>query len=180
VARVLPAELVTERLCLRQWQEGDVAPMAAINTDPEVTRLLNRRVDAAAVSGFVAAARQHWDAHGFGIYAVEPRVGDLAGRLVGFVGFAPADFIPELSGRPELGWRLARAAWGRGFAYEAACAVHDVARGQSALTGFVSVIHPDNVRSQRLARRLGLTVERQVHNPVLGRDVDVWSLREPG
>jgi len=153
--------------------------MAAINRDPEVTRYLNRPVDEPAVEAFFGVMAEHWARHGFGAYAVESREGDLAGRFIGFVGAAYPTFLPELAARPELGWRLAREAWGRGLAAEAAGAAREDAFARLGLSELISIIHPENRRSRRLAAKLGMVVERQVHNPVLGREVDVWRLAAP-
>lgn len=148
--------------------------MAAINRDPEVTRYLNRPVDERAVNAFFAGVTEHWAAHGFGIYAVESREPDGDGRFIGFVGLEYPTFLPELAERPELGWRLARDTWGRGLATEAATAARDDAFTRLGLPDLISIIHPHNVRSQRLAQKLGMSVERQVHSPVLDRQVGVW------
>ncbi|HEX4362989.1 MAG TPA: GNAT family N-acetyltransferase [Solirubrobacteraceae bacterium] len=171
--------LRTPRLLLRRWTGEDVAAMAQINRDPEVTRYLNRRTDDAAVAAFVGGAQAHWDEHGFGFYAIESRERGAAPGLLGFAGVGYPTFLPELATRPELGWRLARAAWGRGLATEAAAAARDDALGRLALGELISIIHPDNVRSQRVATKLGMTLERHVHNPVLDLDVEVWHTRRP-
>jgi RimJ/RimL family protein N-acetyltransferase len=168
-------ELITPRLRLRRWCAADEAPMAAINRDPEVTHYLNQPVDEQAVSTFFAVVTDHWDRHGFGFYAVESREPGQYG-FIGFVGVAYPTFVPELAGRPELGWRLGRAAWGRGLATEAAAAARDDAFDRLGLPDLISIIHPENRRSQRLAIRLGMSIERQVHNPTIGRGVDVWQL----
>jgi RimJ/RimL family protein N-acetyltransferase len=167
------ATLITPRLRLRRWEPADEPLMAAINRDPEVTRFLNRPTDEDAVEAFFGVLTDHWVRHGFGFYAVETR-GD--GRFIGFAGVAYPSFLPELAERPELGWRLARHAWGRGYATEAASAARDHAFSRLQLTELISIIHPDNARSKRLARRLGMTIEQTVHNPILGRDVEVWQL----
>jgi RimJ/RimL family protein N-acetyltransferase len=167
-------ELLTPRLRLRRWRPEDEAPMAAVNRDPEVARYLNRPVDDAAVAAFYADAAAHWDQHGFGFYALESREPGTGGAFVGFVGVAYPAFLPALAHRPELGWRLARRAWGRGLATEAARAALAEARDRLDHDELISIIRPDNERSRRLAHKLGMTIERQVHNPILGRDVDVW------
>jgi RimJ/RimL family protein N-acetyltransferase len=168
--------LTTPRLLLRSWRDEDEAPMAAINSDPEVMRMLNRAVDAKAHAGFIDRARGHWAEHGFGWFAVEGREGDLGGELIGFVGVAYPTFLPELAERPELGWRLAPRAWGRGLATEAARAAAGDAFGRLGLPELISIIHPGNGRSQRVATKLGMAIERQVDNPVRGERVDVWAL----
>lgn len=172
--------LTTPRLLLRRWRAEDAGPMAAINADPEVARYLNLPVDPAAPDVFFARIQAQWAEHGFGFYAVQSREAASAGRLLGFVGVAYPTWLPALAQRPELGWRLARDVWGRGLATEAACAARDDAFGRLALPELISIIHPDNRRSQRLAERLGMTLAEAVHNPILDRSVGVWTLRPPG
>jgi RimJ/RimL family protein N-acetyltransferase len=173
------AELLTPRLRLRPWRPDDEAAMAAINRDPEVARFLNRPVDEAAIAAFHGVVVTHWERHGFGFFALESREPQLRGRFLGFAGVAHPDFFPALAARPELGWRLDRAAWGRGLATEAAGAARDDAFARLGLPELISIVHPENVRSRRVAAKLGMAVEGQVHNPVLDRAVDVWRLSAP-
>lgn len=154
--------------------------MAAINRDPEVTRDLNRRVDDEAVGAFFGQMTGHWQQHGFGPYALESLEPGREGTFLGFAGLAyPPPFLSAAGDQPELGWRLARAGWGRGFATEAALAARDDAFDRLGLTETISIIHPDNVRSQRVATKLGMHRDHQIHSPLLDRDVDVWALRAP-
>jgi RimJ/RimL family protein N-acetyltransferase len=95
----------TPRLLLRRWREEDREAMAAINRDPEVTEFLNRPIGEAATREFLAKTTAHWEVHGFGHMALEPRQGQLAGRMVGFVGVAYPTFMPPLAARPERGGR---------------------------------------------------------------------------
>lgn len=178
-AQAEAGELRTPRLLLRRWRPEDEASMVAVNSDPAVTEFLNLRIDAAATAAFLARTREHWEEHGFGRWAVEPREGPLAGRMIGFVGVGYPTFLPELATRPELGWRLSRESWGHGYATEAALAARDDAFTRLGLPELISIIHPDNVRSQRVAAKAGMTIERQVLNEFLGRDVDVWQASAP-
>ncbi len=74
-------------------------------------------------------------------------------------------------------WRLGRAAWGRGLATEGARAALDFAFTTLDLEEVIAIIHPDNVRSRRVAEKLGMTIEGPLYNPVLGRETDVWKVR---
>lgn len=173
--------LHTSRLVLRRWREGDESAMAAINRDPEVGRFLNRPVDEDAVAAFFGSMVGHWDIHGFGPWVLESREPGSEGRLLGFAGLA--HLPPSLSAAgssPELGWRLDRAAWGRGLATEAATAARDDAFARLALPEIISIIHPLNERSQRVAGKLGMRRHRRIENSALGLEVDVWRLRAPG
>ncbi len=170
-------ELATARLRLRRWRAEDEGAMAAINRDPEVTRHLNRRIGAAANAEFFARVLSHWEEHGFGFWAIESLEPDLAGACLGFVGVAYPTFLPELAARPELGWRLARRAWGRGLATEGAIAARDHAFARLDLDALISIINPENRRSQRVAQKLGMTLHEHVRNPTTDRDVEVWQIR---
>jgi RimJ/RimL family protein N-acetyltransferase len=96
-----------------------------------------------------------WSLHGYGMWAVEERA---SGRLVGRVGFLNPPGWPAC----ELGWLLARDAWGRGFALEAAQAAIAHGRANLGIRELISLIRPDNVRSIALAERLGATLDRKV------------------
>jgi RimJ/RimL family protein N-acetyltransferase len=172
-------ELRTPRLLLRRWRPQDEAPLLAINRDPEVQRYLNRQTSEAALAALHGSLVAHWREHGFGLYALESREAQQAGALLGFAGVAYPTFLPALAARPEIGWRLARAAWGRGLATEAALAVRDHAFAALGMDELISVIHPENARSRRVAQKLGMAVERAVWHPALRRFVDVWALAAP-
>jgi RimJ/RimL family protein N-acetyltransferase len=172
-------ELLTARLRLRRWRAADEAPMATINRDPEVTRFLNRPVDPSATAAFCALVADHWATHGYGLWAVESREPAHLGRFLGFVGVAHPTFIPELAERLEIGWRLARPAWGRGLATEAAVAARDHAFATLPIAELISVIHPENARSQRVAAKLGMHPRERAYNPLIRRAIEVWQMDRP-
>lgn len=170
--------LVTKRLILRRWTPADAEPMAAINRDPEVSKFLNRPVDEAAVEGFYDVMTEHWRVHGYGPWVVQLRGARDDGPLVGFAGLAHVPpFLSAAGECPELGWRLSRSAWGRGYATEAAHAARDDAFGRLGIPSIISIIHPENQRSERVAAKLGMHLDRHIENPMLGRTVGVWALR---
>jgi RimJ/RimL family protein N-acetyltransferase len=103
-----------------------------------------------------------WRADGFGAFIVETLAGDR--QVVGVSGlmiFDARDWSPSTwakagsHAQPELGWALTRAHWGHGYATEAAAAIRDWAYERPDVDRLVSLISPDNIRSQRVARRLG-------------------------
>jgi RimJ/RimL family protein N-acetyltransferase len=154
--------------------------MARINRDPEVGRYLNRPVDEAAVAAFYGLMIGHWEQHGYGPWALESTEPATAGRFLGFAGLAHVPpFLADAGPAPELGWRLDPAAWGSGLATEAAVAARDDAVERLRLPELISIIHPANVRSHRVAVKLGMARWRVLHNPVLGIDVDIWRLAAP-
>ena len=167
--------LRTQRLILRRWRPLDAAPMAAINRNSEVTEFLNRPMDETGVAAFCDLMIGHWASYGFGPWAVELRTAGGEGPLLGFAGLAQLPpYLSAAGSGPELGWRLARTVWGKGYATEAAQAARDHAITALGLKQLVSVIHPDNYRSRRVAAKLGMKEWRKIENPILGLPVDLW------
>ena len=146
--------LRTERLLLRRWRDGDRAPFAAMNADPEVTRYLGATLDRAGSDAIVDRAEAAFDAEGFGLWAVE-RLDD--GRFIGFVGLARPSFETSFTPCVEIGWRLARDAWGHGYATEGASAVRDHAFDVVGLDELLSWTTVANAPSRRVMERIGMT-----------------------
>ncbi|WP_334141556.1 GNAT family N-acetyltransferase [Rhabdothermincola sp.] len=148
------AELRTERLVLRRWRPEDREPFAALNADPEVMRwfpkLLNREESDALVDRIEAA----FERDGFGFWAVEVPGGE---PFIGFVGLGPVPFEAHFTPAVEIGWRLVRSAWGRGYATEAARRVLDASFHSFDLDEVVSYTVAGNRRSRRVMERLGMT-----------------------
>lgn len=146
-------KLTTERLLMRQWVESDLDPFAALNADPDVMEFFPAPLTRAESDALAERARADLDRRGYGLWALQVKA---TGEFIGFTGLAwqtfPAHFTPAL----EVGWRLARAAWGHGYASEAAAAA--VARGFDAsdVDEIVSMTARANVRSRRVMERLGM------------------------
>jgi RimJ/RimL family protein N-acetyltransferase len=147
----------TERLHLRMFRERDLDAYAAICADTEVMQ----HIGAGGPVGRDVAWRQmalflgEWTLHGHGMWAVEHRAD---GRLIGRVGFLEPEGWPGC----ELGWLLARDAWGQGYAREAARAAIACGREQLGLGELISLIRPGNRRSIALAEKLGATLETEM------------------
>jgi len=146
-------EIRTERLLLRRWRDEDRAPFAAINADPEVTALLSGPLDAAGSDALIGRIEDGFERRGFGLWAVEV-VG--AAPLVGFTGMSVPRFETHFTPCVEIGWRLAAAHWGHGYATEAARAVLTHAWDAVALDEVVSFTTAGNERSRAVMARLGM------------------------
>ncbi|MGH7040531.1 MAG: GNAT family N-acetyltransferase [Acetobacteraceae bacterium] len=162
-------EFRTERLTLRPRAMGDVDACLAMDRDPEVTRfVIGPWTDPVAHRAFVVERIRHHYPSGMGYWSVLAPAG-----FVGWILLAPRDLVgPEI----EIGWRLARAAWGQGFATEAARAVLAHALGTLRLARVVADIDPANTASVRVAEKLGLRPAGSV--PYGGRSVDRYISRQ--
>ena len=144
--------LTTERLLLRGFAERDFESYAAMMADPEVTRHLGNGHALGRLEAWLQMAMftGHWALRGFGVWAVEERA---TGSFVGRIGC----FQPEGWPGFEIGYTLARPAWGRGYAREAAGAALGYARETLGRDRIISIIRPANAASIRVAVSLGAT-----------------------
>jgi RimJ/RimL family protein N-acetyltransferase len=148
---VIPAEVRTERLLLRQWREDDVEPLAEIHTQPEYVEFMHVR----DTPGQIARFREQWQDVGFSHWAVEELGG---GRLIGHIGLMRHFDWPLAEAPVEVGWALHRDWWGRGLATEGAqaameCWLEQLLEDEQLL----SIALPANARSRAVMERLGLT-----------------------
>lgn len=142
--------------------------------DPTVMRFLGgrQRPDAAAVlSGRIA---DHWETFGFGLWAAL----DGSGRLAGFAGACRPGpgWDPEFAGATEVGWRLARWAWGRGFATEGARLALAAGAAHLGLGEMIAFVDPGNTRSRAVARRLGMARRSSALDRWRGVTIDVFAV----
>jgi RimJ/RimL family protein N-acetyltransferase len=152
----------TDRLLMRRWLDSDREPFAALNADPETMRFFPATLDRLASDAFVDRIEARFEQHGYGLWALE--VTD-SGEFIGYTGLNPMpDDVPGAGGF-EVGWRLARHAWHRGYATEAAVAALDVAFGGVGMKEIWSITAVLNEPSQAVMRRLGLTEVARFDHP---------------
>jgi RimJ/RimL family protein N-acetyltransferase len=145
--------LRTPRLILRRWRPADRAPFVAMNGDPAVMAHFPAPLTTAESDVLADAIAAHHAARGFGLWALEiPGVAPFAG----FVGLSVPSFTAPFTPCVEIGWRLAAAHWGHGYATEAGRAVLGHAWDALALDEVVSFTTAGNVRSRAVMARLGM------------------------
>jgi ribosomal-protein-alanine N-acetyltransferase len=164
--------LSTERLILRQWRDEDLSAFAALNDDPAVMELMPRRLNRDESDAFAAWVRTDIERRGWGLWAVEVRGavetrdgngsksagqnGDGGVPFIGYVGLSVPSFDAHFTPCVEIGWRLAKEYWGRGYASEAAAACLRFAFDQLSLKQIVAFTVPLNRRSIRVMERIGM------------------------
>ena len=146
-------ELTTARLRLRNWLAEDLDAFAEMSQDPEVMQhfpslFTREQAEAALVRNATFIAEK-----GYGFWAVEVIGG---APFIGFCGIKDVPFDAPFTPAIEVGWRLARAHWGKGYATEAARAAIDHGFGTLALDEIVAFLLPANQRSAAVCERLGM------------------------
>lgn len=154
-------ELETARLNLRPYRAGDIELLAALYSDPEVTRHTKLgRLNRAQCEATLAEYLRTWRAKGFGMRAAFLRPGGA------FVGECGLFTLPGL-GDPALRYAFLRAHWGQGLATEAARATLDHALGAATLERVLSFVEEPNESSHRIMTKLGLRLEKtSIHGDI--------------
>jgi RimJ/RimL family protein N-acetyltransferase len=160
--------LATERLILRMFVESDLDSYAEMCGDPVVMRYVSGNpMTREEAWRNMALVLGHWQLRGYGLWAIQER---RTGCLLGRVGCWNPEGWPGL----EVGWALRREFWGQGYATEAARSALDYAFSKLGHEHVISLIHPDNAPSIRLAVRLGMQFEGRTD--VMSRDVLVYGI----
>lgn len=159
----------TERLNLHPLTLNDTDDMAAINADPKVMEHFPAPMTASQTKTFMQRVVKHWEDNGFGLCALEIRE---TGAFIGFTGLTHPPYETPFTPCVEVGWRLNPAAWGQGFAYEAARACLKWGFGGLRLNEIVSFTTITNTRSSGLMKRLGMQhdLSEDFDHPMLETD----------
>jgi RimJ/RimL family protein N-acetyltransferase len=149
-----PPEIRTARLLMRRWRESDREPFAELNADPYVMEYFPAALTRAQSDALIAMIEAGFDRRGYGLWALQLLA---TGEFVGFTGLEVPSFQAHFTPAVEVGWRLARSAWGQGYATEAARAALAFGFEQEGLGEIVSFTSMANLRSQAVMERLGMT-----------------------
>jgi len=136
----------------------DCKPMYRIFCDADVMRFSDGVQTKEWVQVWLETCFERYQIWGFGPYAV---VKQSSQNVMGYCGLF---FFPDLDGQAEveIGYRLARSAWGQGYATEAACAVRDYAFSTLGMKRLIAMIDPSNLASIRVAENIGMQYEKDV------------------
>jgi RimJ/RimL family protein N-acetyltransferase len=153
--------LSTVRLLLCDWSADDAAVLLALSRDPEVMRYFPGPAAPEQIEQLVARQQEALSAGRPGLYAVHTRASEPGGsRCLGFVGLTvprfEAPFMVPGTTCVEIGWRLRRDAWGRGYATEAAREALRHGFEDLGLGEIVSFTAVANEPSRAVMRRLGM------------------------
>jgi len=145
----------TDRLEFRPMGNDDLDDLAGLLGDPAVMRYYPRVRSRAEARDWITWNQGLYDREGFGLWVVRLRG---TGEFVGDCGLTPQEVegVTDI----EVGYHVRADLQGHGYATEAAAACHDHARDVLGVPRLIAIIHPDNVPSQRVAEKIGLSHER--------------------
>jgi RimJ/RimL family protein N-acetyltransferase len=168
---MIAQRLETERLILRMFSEDDFDDYARWCANLEVMRFLTgKALDRTEAWRHMSMLIGHWQLRGYGYFAAEEKT---TAKLVGRIGFSNPAGWPGF----EVGWTIAPEFQGRGFATEGGRRLLSYAFNEMDMSHVISLIHPDNTPSTRVAERLGEKVEGKTE--LLGFPLLIYGIDRP-
>lgn len=154
--------ITTPRLLLRKWEPGDFEPFAALNADKETMRYFPSTSTAKQTLEMIERIKAHFELHGFGVYAVERKDNQ---KFIGYIGFDHPRFETYFTPCVEIGWRLSKENWGKGFATEGAKACIDHGFKVLNLKEIYSWTAATNLPSESVMKKAGMSKIGEFEHP---------------
>jgi RimJ/RimL family protein N-acetyltransferase len=154
----------SERLGFRNWTEDDLLPMAAINADPEVMEFFPATVSVEQTKAFIMRMQRQYAAKGYCYFAID-RLD--TGMFIGFTGLCDQVYEADFTPCVDIGWRLDKAAWHKGYATEAARRCLEFAFTDRKIDCVFAVAPVANGRSEQVMQRVGMIWAGNFVHPAL-------------
>ena len=154
----------SERLGFRKWSLDDLDAFYLLNSDEEVMEYFPKTLTKEETKAFIIRLQKHYDDFGHTYYATEIKE---TGEFIGFIGLAYQDFESEFTPNVDIGWRLKKTAWGKGFATEGAKKCLDIAFNQLHLTKVISTCTLANKSSEKVMQKIGMQKISEFKHPKL-------------
>lgn len=154
----------TERLLVRDWMEGDIAPFVAMNANEQVMEFFLKKLSEQESLAMLEIIRSEIRTSGFGFFAVERKEDN---QFIGFVGLHNITFDVDFAPAVEIAWRLLPSYWGKGYAVEAAKACFVFAKENLGLKQIVAFTALPNKNSQRVMQKLGMSFVKEFNHPLV-------------
>ncbi|AZS14350.1 GNAT family N-acetyltransferase [Paenibacillus lutimineralis] len=159
--------LETSRLLLRDWEENDLVPFSRLNADEQVMKYFPKTLSTEETNGFYQSIIAELKECGFGFYAVEVKENK---DFIGFIGFHRATFESDFTPCIEIGWRLKKEAWGKGYATEGAAACLQYGFNNLGFNDVYSFTADVNTPSKNVMIKIGMSFIKMFHHPKVEKD----------
>ncbi|CAG7636127.1 GNAT family N-acetyltransferase [Paenibacillus allorhizosphaerae] len=163
--------LETSRLRLRDWEESDLEPFGRLNADEEVMRYFPKTLSTEETNAFYHTIVSEFNECCFGLYAVEVKENK---QFIGFIGFHRATFEADFTPCIEIGWRLKREAWGKGYATEGASACLQYGFNELGFSDVYSFTAEVNQPSKNVMIKIGMRFVKMFNHPKVEKESPLY------
>ncbi|MCW5520991.1 GNAT family N-acetyltransferase [Aureitalea sp. L0-47] len=159
--------ITTERLGLRNWKISDEKPFAEMCADSEVMKHFPKVLARDESIALIRRLQAHFELYGYCYFAV-----DLweTGEFIGFIGLANQNWESEYTPCVDIGWRMKRSAWGKGYATEGAMACIEAAKDKFGIDEVLAFATDTNIGSQKVMQKIGMKKIGTVQHPQIEGD----------
>ncbi|WP_255673744.1 GNAT family N-acetyltransferase [Mangrovimonas futianensis] len=154
----------SDRLGFRNWTEEDKSKMGMINSDPKVMEHFPSIPTQKQTYEFIDRMRDQFSKNGFCYFAVDKLENN---EFIGFIGIAEQTFESDFTPCVDIGWRLAQAEWGKGFATEGAKKCLEFGFNEMGLEKIKSICPEINTRSEKVMKKIGMKKSKSFNHPLL-------------
>ena len=154
----------SERLGFRNWTSKDLTEFSALNADVDVMEHFPHPLTQNETSQFISRLQGHYEKNGYTYFATEVL---KTGDFIGFIGFAFQDYKTKFTPATDIGWRLKKSAWGKGFATEGAkrCLLYGFQKLK--LNKIISTCSKGNSKSEHVMKKIGMKKAGSFKHPKL-------------
>lgn len=157
----------SNRLGFRNWIESDILPLASINADKETMRFFPSVQSEKQTREFISRMQKQFDQKNYCYFAV-----DLieTSSFIGFIGLSDQNYPSDFTPCTDIGWRLDKRYWFKGYATEGAAACITHAKTNLNLPEIYAVASQINKTSIRVMEKIGMQYLRNFEHPLLIKD----------
>lgn len=154
----------SERLGFRNWTKADLNEFAAMNADIDVMEYFPNLLTKKETTEFIERLQNHYEKNGYTYYATEILE---TGEFIGFIGLAYQDYKTEFTPATDIGWRLKKSAWGKGYATEGANKCIEHAFNNLKINHIISTCTEKNSQSENVMKKIGMEKLGKFKHPKL-------------
>lgn len=159
-----PYHFTSERLGFRNWILSDIEKMVRINADQEVMKFFPSLPSKQETIAFIQRMQTQFAKKNYCYFAVD----ELAsGTFIGFTGLSDQNYESDFTPHTDIGWRLSRSFWSRGYATEGAKACLEYAKQHMNLPEIFAVAPKVNLNSIRVMEKIGMSFVKNFEHPGL-------------
>lgn len=155
------------RLGFRNWQDADIQKMAEINADPDVMEFFPGTHSYEKTEEFIERMKKQMAAKGYCYFAVDKLEN---AEFIGFIGISDQTYEASFTPCIDIGWRLGKKEWGKGYATEGAGRCLDYAFNQLGIKKIYSIAPKINAKSEHIMLKIGMRKVGEFIHPALARD----------
>jgi len=154
----------SERLGFRNWRNEDLEEFEQLNSDEAVMEHFPKTLTKNEVEDLIKELKNHFSENGFTYYATEILE---TKEFIGMIGLAFQEYKTKFTPAIDIGWRLKRSAWGKGYATEGAKRCLEYAFNELKISRIISVCTVNNNKSENVMNKIGMTKKGAFNHPEL-------------